>query len=185
MMARTPFVDDEPMEIFQKAGEGIDSVELPEDKQWASLVRALCRPEPARRLPMLPEGLQQLQYQEWWAAGGFDWNCLEAQTMTPPHVPTLKGPDDLHNFNCSGRLRLELLGGADYDSAPRADAQGTRRPAQLQLRGPGGAVQGDLLRLRRGLVRGLRGRGRPGPARQRPRRGERGSLRARRVGLRV
>merc|ERR1740121_1390265 len=137
MMARTPFVDDEPMEIFQKAREGIDSVELPEDKQWASLVRALCRPEPARRLPMLPEGLQQLQSQEWWAAGGFDWNCLEAQTMTPPHVPTLKGPDDLHNFNCEGQEEPSRVTFYDFGEGWFEDFEDAVGPV---LRGSGRAA---------------------------------------------
>ncbi|CAK0877583.1 unnamed protein product, partial [Prorocentrum cordatum] len=47
--------------------------------------------------------------EEWWAAAGFDWSSLEAQKMAPPHVPTLRGPDDLHNFNCEGQEQPSRL----------------------------------------------------------------------------
>mmetsp|Transcript_22039 Transcript_22039/g.58185 ORF Transcript_22039/g.58185 Transcript_22039/m.58185 type:complete len:283 (+) Transcript_22039:2-850(+) len=101
MMAQTPFMDADPLQIFRNAREGIDRVQMPGDKHWAALVKSLCRPNPIHRLPMLPRGLEQLRSQEWWS--GFDWGSLEAQTMPPPHVPTLRGPDDLRNFNCEGQ----------------------------------------------------------------------------------
>jgi serine/threonine protein kinase len=127
MMAQTPFMDADPLQIFRKAKEGIDKVEMPEDKHWASLVKGLCRLNPIQRLPMLPNGLEQFRSQEWWS--DFDWGSLEAQTMIPPHVPTLKGPDDLHNFNCEGQDQPARLTFHDWGEGWFEDFEDTVGPA--------------------------------------------------------
>jgi len=100
VMAVTPFAEDQPLQIFAKAKAGIERVEGFNEIEtaWSDLVRGLCKQEPAKRLPMLEGGIDNIRQQAWFAEAGFDWEALEAGSLPSPHVPQCAGPEDLCNF---------------------------------------------------------------------------------------
>jgi serine/threonine protein kinase len=100
LFATTPFEADDPLVTFDKITKrGLKSVKLP-DRSWAEIVRGLLDPDPDNRLPMRDGGIRNLKEQAWFAeAGGQSWwAALERRALEPLHVPSLDGPEDMHNF---------------------------------------------------------------------------------------
>jgi len=66
---------------------------------WADLVRGLCKEEASARLPVRPGGASNVRQHSWFKDVGFDWEQLQSQSMNPPYMPSLIGPEDLANFD--------------------------------------------------------------------------------------
>jgi len=101
MMADTPFSAEDPIYVFRKVQRGIDAAPFPGKPAWKSLVTGLCRREPSERLPMRPGGIKNIMDHEWFSGAFFSWSNLERRSMKAPYLPSVKGTDDLANFDAS------------------------------------------------------------------------------------
>lgn len=121
IMSYTPFVAEEPMQIFEKLKKGIGHVAFP-SAPWAEVVRALCAVKPQERLPVQSGGLANLQDVTWFReAGGKQWwDRLRARELAVPFQPILDGPEDLRNFNASDQdppfRRTYRSSGSNWDA---------------------------------------------------------------------
>ena len=96
-----PFVDDDPMAIYQKILAG--KVEFPRyfDKHAKDLIKGLLQPDITKRLGGLRNGVEDVKRHKWFA--GLDWSALYACKIKAPFQPEVR-------YGCSeiGRLgRLE------------------------------------------------------------------------------
>eukprot|EP00416_Gambierdiscus_australes_P022628 CAMPEP_0171078900 /NCGR_PEP_ID=MMETSP0766_2-20121228/14919_1 /TAXON_ID=439317 /ORGANISM="Gambierdiscus australes, Strain CAWD 149" /LENGTH=777 /DNA_ID=CAMNT_0011536055 /DNA_START=151 /DNA_END=2484 /DNA_ORIENTATION=- len=101
MTGHPPFESETHMQIFSKVMKGIVKVKFPPNIHGAlaDLIKCMLQKEPSMRLPMRPGGSQNLKDHAWFA--DFDWAALQALTMTPPYLPTVKNRTDLANFKAS------------------------------------------------------------------------------------
>eukprot|EP00930_Biecheleria_cincta_P098601 TRINITY_DN9025_c0_g1_i1.p1 TRINITY_DN9025_c0_g1~~TRINITY_DN9025_c0_g1_i1.p1 ORF type:complete len:870 (+),score=190.08 TRINITY_DN9025_c0_g1_i1:66-2675(+) len=101
----TPFCDDDVMEIYRKVKQGLQAVTFPDNGgHWVALVKSLLVREPSERLAMRPPGMSTNVEQHPYFSDpqvAWNWAALDARTMTPPYVPTVKSETDLGNFEAS------------------------------------------------------------------------------------
>eukprot|EP00931_Biecheleriopsis_adriatica_P054255 TRINITY_DN3190_c1_g1_i4.p1 TRINITY_DN3190_c1_g1~~TRINITY_DN3190_c1_g1_i4.p1 ORF type:complete len:802 (+),score=200.05 TRINITY_DN3190_c1_g1_i4:109-2514(+) len=99
MTASVPFEAATPFQIYAKVKQGIDTVKFPPKlpKHFEGLVKALCQKEPADRLPMRANGVQNLKTHAWFK--GLDWGKFAALELGAPFVPEVKSKKDLNNFH--------------------------------------------------------------------------------------
>jgi serine/threonine protein kinase len=98
----TPFEGMNPMKIFRKVLAGVEGASFPEHCQGepGDLIRSLLRDEPHERLPMLPQGLVDLERHRWYRA--FNWELFRGQRMKAPFLP--KAADSDLGFNDGERV---------------------------------------------------------------------------------
>jgi len=99
MSGQPPFQAATPMQTYSKIQDGIKKVQFPSSVsgECTSLVKGLCEKDPAERLPMRKGGSDNIKKHKWYKA--FDWEKMEAQTLTAPYVPPVKSKDDSSNFS--------------------------------------------------------------------------------------
>jgi len=115
LVGETPFGAEDNAEVFAKMRKGIEKVCFPATKRpWHDLVRSLCKWEPTERMPMLEGGTANVREQAWYAETAFDWDALRECRMVPPHVPDIRGPEDLSNFSEAEQYLGNLLEGAVF-----------------------------------------------------------------------
>ncbi len=91
-----PFVDDDPMAIYQKILAG--KVEFPRyfDKHAKDLIKGLLQPDITKRLGGLRNGVEDVKRHKWFA--GLDWSALYACKIKAPFQPEVRHAADTHNF---------------------------------------------------------------------------------------
>jgi len=99
LKGRTPFRAQKMQDIFLKAKVGVDAIKFPLRSDWPELVRGLCKGDPAKRLPTLNGGIQNIRELAWFRKAGFDWEAHGRCRMEAPYIPTLTSPADMRNFD--------------------------------------------------------------------------------------
>jgi cGMP-dependent protein kinase len=91
-----PFFDDEPIETYRKIIRG--RVKFPRyfTPESRELIRGLLKNKQTKRLGILKGGAQRIRKHPWFK--GFDWDALNAGTMTAPIINPVKDARDLSNF---------------------------------------------------------------------------------------
>ncbi|KAF2358334.1 Protein kinase domain, partial [Trinorchestia longiramus] len=94
-----PFTGPDPMKTYNSILKGIDAVEFPRDitKTANSLIKRLCRDNPAERLGYQRGGIKDIQKHKWFE--GFYWDALKTRKLTPPIIPTVRSVLDSSNFD--------------------------------------------------------------------------------------
>jgi serine/threonine protein kinase len=91
-----PFVDEDPMGIYQKILSG--KIVFPKlfDKNAKSLVKHLLTAELSKRFGNLKKGVDDIKEHKWFK--DFTWDKLVAKEFKPPFVPAVKDATDTSNF---------------------------------------------------------------------------------------
>merc|ERR1719277_743419 len=93
-----PFESAYPMQIYSKVMKGINRVPFPAKCTGAeALIKGLLQKEPSERLPMRPNGTQNLKNCKWYQ--GFEWDAMERNELDPPYKPVVKAKTDIANFS--------------------------------------------------------------------------------------
>ena len=87
---RPPFTASDPMKIYNIILRGIEQIEFPRHvtKTAITIIRKFCRENPTERLGYQKDGIQDIKKHRWYQ--GFDWEGLEARTLSPPIVPKVR-----------------------------------------------------------------------------------------------
>ncbi|VDP39910.1 unnamed protein product [Soboliphyme baturini] len=88
LLGRPPFQASDPMKTYTLILKGIDALDIPNrriGKTATSLVKKLCRDNPAERLGCQSGGVDDIRKHRWFV--GFDWDGLRSRNMTPPIIP--------------------------------------------------------------------------------------------------
>jgi len=95
---RTPFRAKDDLAIYEGILRGIHSVQFPYkiSRKAESLIKALCRQDPSERIGYQKSGINDIRKHRWFQ--GFDWEGLLVQKVAAPHVPEVKNPFDVSNF---------------------------------------------------------------------------------------
>lgn len=97
MAGQPPFVDDDPMGIYQQILAGKVTFPRQFDTKAKSLVKKLLVADLTKRFGCLKGGAEDIRKHKWFQ--GFDWEALLNRTITPPLVPTVSGDADTSNFD--------------------------------------------------------------------------------------
>lgn len=97
MAGQPPFVDEDPMGIYQQILAG--KVQFPRnfDKNAKSLVKKLLVADLTKRYGCMKAGAEDIKKHKWFI--GFDWEALLAKQLTAPITPTISGKTDTSNFD--------------------------------------------------------------------------------------
>jgi len=98
LTGKAPFEANNTMVMYSNIIKGIDKVVFPDvcKGEPETLIKALLRKEPSKRLPMCPGGTKNIKDAEWYK--GFDWVAMEGMTLEPPFKPEVKSNKDIGNF---------------------------------------------------------------------------------------
>lgn len=99
LMGTPPFTASDPMKIYNIILRGIEQIEFPRHvtKTAIAIIRKFCRENPTERLGYQKDGINDIKKHRWYQ--GFDWEGLEARTLTPPILPKIKSTSDTSNFD--------------------------------------------------------------------------------------
>jgi len=99
MSGHPPFESASPMQIYSKVQKGIAKVSFPKALKGdiETLVKGLCAPNPADRLPMKKGDTQNVKNAAWFK--GFDWAKMFDLSLEPPYKPAVKSKKDKANFS--------------------------------------------------------------------------------------
>jgi len=91
-----PFVDEDPMGIYQKILSG--KIVFPKlfDKNAKALVKKLLTADLGKRYGNLKNGVDDIKNAKWFAS--LSWDALLARQIQSPYKPTVKGETDTSNF---------------------------------------------------------------------------------------
>lgn len=94
-----PFTANDPMKIYNIILRGIEQLEFPRHvtKTAIAIIKRFCRENPAERLGYQKDGMLDIKKHRWYQ--GFDWDGLEARTLTPPIISKIRSPSDASNFD--------------------------------------------------------------------------------------
>lgn len=97
LVGQPPFVDDDPMGIYQQILAG--KVNFPRfiDRNAKSLVKKLLISDLTKRYGCLKNGATDIKGHKWY--NGLEWDNLVARQLTAPFVPTVEGNSDTSNFD--------------------------------------------------------------------------------------
>lgn len=95
---RTPFRAKDDLAIYEGILRGIHSVQFPYkiSRKAESMIKALCRQDPSERIGYQRAGVNDIRKHRWFQ--GFDWEGLRAEKIQAPHIPEIKNPFDVSNF---------------------------------------------------------------------------------------
>lgn len=91
-----PFVDDDPMGIYQKILAGRISFPRYFDKDAKDLIRKLLVADVTKRLGNLKGGVEEIKQHKWFDK--IDWAKLYNREMRVPFIPDVKAMDSPNNF---------------------------------------------------------------------------------------
>ncbi|XP_064457527.1 cGMP-dependent protein kinase, isozyme 1-like isoform X2 [Ornithodoros turicata] len=99
LVGTPPFAADDPMKTYNIILKGIDMLDFPRHltRNAVSLIKRLCRENPAERLGYQRGGIMDIKKHKWFQ--GFDWDGLQSRTLHPPLEPLVRGPTDSSNFD--------------------------------------------------------------------------------------
>jgi CRP-like cAMP-binding protein len=95
---RTPFRAKDDLAIYEGILRGIHSVQFPYkiSRKAESIIKALCRQDPSERIGYQRAGVNDIRKHRWFQ--GFDWEGLREEKISAPHIPEIKNPFDVSNF---------------------------------------------------------------------------------------
>lgn len=97
MAGQPPFVDDDPMGIYQQILAGRIAFPKYFDRNAKSLVKKLLVADLTKRYGCLKGGAEDLKRHKW--LNGYDWAALLANKITAPIIPAVSGENDTSNFD--------------------------------------------------------------------------------------
>merc|ERR1719412_1071465 len=102
-----PFFDDEPIETYRKIIKC--RIKFPRyfTTEAKELIKSLLRAKATKRLGVIKGGAKNIRNHPWF--NGFSWEGLTEFTLTPPIVPTVRGADDISNFDQAEDDHEELV----------------------------------------------------------------------------
>ena len=92
----TPFVDTDPMKIYQKINKCRLIIPKYFTQDTKFLIKKLLAIDPKKRLGCLEKGIYDIISHPFF--DNFDWKGLLFKTLEPPYVPNISGPTDISNF---------------------------------------------------------------------------------------
>jgi cGMP-dependent protein kinase len=94
-----PFTASDPMKVYNIILRGFDQIEPPRhiNRTAVTLMKRFCRENPSERIGYQKDGINDIKKHRWFQ--GFDWEGLNARSLTPPIKPAVKGPSDASNFD--------------------------------------------------------------------------------------
>ncbi|XP_065911725.1 cGMP-dependent protein kinase 1-like isoform X3 [Dysidea avara] len=94
-----PFSGSDPMRTYNIILKGIDVIDFPRKitRNAQTLIKRLCRDNPAERLGYLKDGLKDIKRHRWFQ--GFDWDGLLSRTLVPPIIPDIRSSTDMSHFD--------------------------------------------------------------------------------------
>jgi len=92
----TPFMDQDPMKIYQKINKA--KVIFPKfmDKNTKMIIKQFLTIDVNKRLGCSKEGVFEIVDHPFFE--GFDWKGLLYRTLEPPFIPVVNGPNDISNY---------------------------------------------------------------------------------------
>ena len=107
-----PFLDEDPMGIYQQVLTGKVKFTRSYDKNAKSLTKKLLTSDLTKRYGCLKNGASDIKMSKWFM--DMDWEGLLARKLDPPIVPQLASTTDTSNFD-SYPEDEEPLVSPDYD----------------------------------------------------------------------
>lgn len=97
LVGQPPFVDDDPMGIYQQILNG--KVNFPRfiDRNAKSLVKKLLMADLTKRFGCMKNGAADVKGHKWYI--GLEWQALYEKQLTAPHMPRVAGSSDTSNFD--------------------------------------------------------------------------------------
>jgi len=87
-----PFECNNPMETYAKAVKGIERIPFSGSQEAKGLIHSVMAQNPSDRIPMRAGGTQNLKDASWYE--GFKWDDMQAMTIEPPYIPTVKSEEE-------------------------------------------------------------------------------------------
>jgi serine/threonine protein kinase len=97
MSGQPPFVDDDPMGIYQQILAGKITFPRHFDRNAKSLVKKLLVADLTKRFGCLKAGTDDIRRHRWF--NGFDFDALFRREIPAPIVPQVASPADTSNFD--------------------------------------------------------------------------------------
>jgi protein kinase A len=97
MAGQPPFVDDDPMGIYQQILAGKVTFPRHFDKNAKSLIKKLLVADLTKRYGCMKGGADDVKKHKWFQA--FDWEALMNKTVAAPIIPAVSGDSDTSNFD--------------------------------------------------------------------------------------
>ena len=97
MAGQPPFVDDDPMGIYQQVLAGKVTFPRYFERNSKSLIKKLLVADLTKRFGCLKAGADDIKFHKWFT--GFDWEAVLKRTVSPPIVPAISSETDTSNFD--------------------------------------------------------------------------------------
>lgn len=97
LCGQPPFVDDDPMGIYQQILAGKLSFPRFFDRNVKNLVKKLLTADLTKRYGCLKNGAEDIKKHKWLSS--IDYNALYSRTLTAPITPRVSGASDTSNFD--------------------------------------------------------------------------------------
>ena len=97
MAGQPPFVDDDPMGIYQQILGGKVTFPRHFDRNAKSLIKKLLVADLTKRYGCLKGGAEDIKKHKWFQ--GFDWESLIERALPAPIIPTVSSDADTSNFD--------------------------------------------------------------------------------------
>lgn len=91
-----PFYDEDPMKTYAKIMHGNIAYPKHFSRDAVDLITKLLHPKPTKRIGVVKGGATIIKQHAWFQ--GYEWNDLEQGHMRAPIIPTIRGKEDLSNF---------------------------------------------------------------------------------------
>ena len=96
LVGLTPFIDTDPMKIYQKINKGKLIFPRSLDKDAKTIIKHLLTVDHKRRLGCKEKGIYEIIDHPFFK--GFNWIGLLFKNITPPYIPTVNDPMDISNY---------------------------------------------------------------------------------------
>ncbi|KAJ1439703.1 kinase-like domain-containing protein [Ochromonadaceae sp. CCMP2298] len=92
-----PFYAEDPMEVYEKILSGNPAMPTFFTRNLSDLCKKLLRSQQGKRLGNTRGGTAAVVKHKWFSS--FDWAAIESGDAKAPYTPTIKGKDDVTNFD--------------------------------------------------------------------------------------
>jgi serine/threonine protein kinase len=92
-----PFYAEDPMEVYEKILSGNPQMPTFFTRNLSDLIKKLLRSQQGKRLGNTRGGTAAVVKHKWFSS--FDWASIENGEAKAPYMPTIKGKDDVTNFD--------------------------------------------------------------------------------------
>jgi len=92
-----PFYAEDPMEVYEKILSGNPSMPTFFTRNLSDLIKKLLRSQQGKRLGNTRGGTAAVVKHKWFSS--FDWASIETGEAKAPYMPSIKGKDDVTNFD--------------------------------------------------------------------------------------